>query len=355
MRLNEFTLSSIGMTDEEKEFTLHPLHRNKMQVASELQEDSKMSIPEIKTIPRSSRTEFAGSNAAKIDLEGFIKNRIQKIDMEDYEAKRKARLLPSSHMVFYKISDYMSIPKNSTCDFQGLMQVVVGGRKQDRHGYFIAEDQSRFLIVFNDFNSFFILSVSILIFFCQYLVIVQLFWDSSATMNDDEGESSPISLFAIILCIVYAAYIAASDFANFFPFELVGKSQYEFCRIVHKYVEDGKKPPLTFWVDALVRFIKVPVETSSLEEAYSRAETFWNVAVSVVCTLSFTSQNIFLAIVLGLTIKNANTTIEMIQNFVSLEIIVHVHETIPLIFGFIDLSPERFKKSWPSVSLFSLL
>lgn len=70
---------------------------------------------------------------------------------------------------------------------------------------------------------------------------------------------------------------------------------------------------------------------------------------AVVPTLFLVVNNIYLVITIGVIMGGSPDIITLVQNFVSVEILVHAPEMIAKIMRIRDRSPDRFNKSWREV------
>ena len=285
-----------------------------------------------------------------------ILHRIKVMEESNYEENEIKTFLRSSHMIAFKLSDYISLPRHFTFDISGLFSILFGSRMLDENKRYVKEDNSRFLLIFHDPYCVFYVSISILVFACQiatlyYILFYEFYGNRFEWCNSKKAKS----IFAIYLCIVYACYTATKDFTDYFPFELTGKPLDEYCFIVQKKVESGMYPPHTFWFENFLKFFRILCDSKSAKETNKRAKEFYDLFVTILAFSVIVFSNYLLLFTLSLQIAMATSTVDLLQNFISIEIIMHIHEVVPSIFRMKDLSPERFQKSWPLVILSLML
>jgi len=270
------------------------------------------------------------------------------MESSNYEEEFAKKTLKSSSKVLFKLSDYVSLPRKFACNFQGFLSLLLGSRRQDKDGKYLAGDHSRFLFIFHSPRAFFIVSLALTVLIAQYLTVAFIVMNSTVQFPpcDYNPENSQA---AVALCVIYAAYVATQDFNEHFPFELVGKNKEDYCRIINAKVRIGVIPSSTYWLETIMKFIKIPFESKSIQETNKRAKDFYELMTCIVCFSMMLSMNALLLSALALSIAYASTTVNQLQNFVAIEIVMHIDEVIPKIFRIEDISPERYSKSWPLV------
>ncbi len=262
-------------------------------------------------------------------------------------------LLPSSHHVLFKMSDYVSFPKNIS-----IMNQIFGRRMKSIDGYYLKGDDGRFLFIFHDFYSFTLISLSFLVLFAQYQLLNNLY-DRSGTGQCEESlyfNSDDPSWEVVFLCVVYAAGQATEDFFIVVPYEIMGINLESYCMYVNQQVQNRSRVQRTFWMEAVVNFLNRHSKSSEkIDEKLAGDEndlhiaTRFRVLADLIVAIIVSHANIvmvfFTVMVMGFQIAYSSGTIDMIQNFIAVEIVLHVNEVLPRMFWIKDLSPYRFRKS----------
>lgn len=87
-------------------------------------------------------------------FKAFIREQLKLIEGNDMEEKEQETYLKSTHMILYKLSDYVSLPNLKFFSFReifnSLGSIIFGSRLQDKNGFYLQESHSRFLFIFHD-------------------------------------------------------------------------------------------------------------------------------------------------------------------------------------------------------------
>lgn len=279
-------------------------------------------------------------DSSEDQLRSNISLRLAKID-----GLEEIPYIDSTHKILFKISDYASFPKRKLRSWDSFKTILIGSRRKDIHGNFHPEDQSRLLFIFHDLRSLYLLFFAGFLFAAQFLSLVFIFSDA---LNLAEECTDTISTYPLILCVLFAAAQATEDLYDVLPFELVGVSREEYCLNVSRANFKGQRASSTFWFDT----IKEVFSTVDLKSERGRQEKLQSIVdfgllcSAVVPTLFLVVNNIYLVITIGVIMGGSPDIITLVQNFVSVEILVHAPEMIAKIMRIRDRSPDRFNKSW---------
>ena len=180
---------------------------------------------------------------------------------------------------------------------------------------------------------------SMVIFIAQLISINSIFIEALQTdvMCEDQGSS-----YAILLCILYAAAAAVEDVFVCIPFEIVGLSKKEYCEIVTRNCEHGLSSRCVYWSKTILR-LWAP---GTPEEKFSHIYDFYELLSAIVPAVFLIGNNIYLVVTIGTIMAISGDTLTLVQNFISVELLVHVHEIIPRIVRLKDRSPHRLNKNW---------
>ena len=295
-------------------------------------------------------------------LRGMVRHKLKLLEAADTSMidDESGSLLPTSHHILFKISDYFSMPKHMNCST--IRNQIIGRRLKDKDGYYVKQDDGRFLFLFHDFKSFCLIGIAFLILFAQYRLLKNLY-DRSGNHQCDESlyfnTESP-SWEVVLLCVVYAAGAATEDFFVLVPYEIIGKDLESYCIYVHEQVKNRKRVKRQFWIQAIVNFLYRPSKSGSTEGSTanssdsnsdsdihiaSRFRVFVDLVVAIIVSFANLIMVVLTVLVMGYQIAYSSGTVDMIQNFIAVEIILHINEIIPKMFWIKDLSPYRFKKS----------
>ena len=290
-------------------------------------------------------------------LRTMIRYKLKQMEDEDESLidREADALLPDSHHILFKMSDYVSIPKKMNSST--IMSQIIGGRLIDKDGNYMKGDEGRFLLIFHDVYSFVLIFMALMILFAQYQLLQNLYKASGTHICDNDlyfNTSNP-SWEVVFLCVIYAAGQATEDFFVVVPYEIIGKNVESYCIYVHERVRKRLPVGRTFWFEAFRRFLtRKSSEGKDKDSIYegdvevhiaSRFRVLADLIVAVAVFFANVSMVILTVLVMGYQIAYSSGTVDMIQNFIAVEIILHVNEVIPRMFWIRDLSPYRFRKS----------
>ena len=126
----------------------------------------------------------------------------------------------------------------------------------------------------------------------------------------------------------------------------------EYCFNISRENYKGKRGSATFWFDTIKEvFSKADLLTEQgREEKLQSIVDFGLLCSAVVPTVFLIVNNMYLVVTIGVIMGTSTDIISLVQNFIAVEILVHVHEMLASIMKIKDRSPERFNKSWRDVS-----
>jgi hypothetical protein len=274
-------------------------------------------------------------------------------------------LIKSTHLIFFKIADYIDV------EFQ--------------------HTDKNFFLIFHNSECCFDFLLAILIFISELFVMVNLFDESKGNCKDDGSQPQNIWM-ACILCALYAANVGTIKFYQAFPYELVGtdpesvKTAYqEFNRQRRNTLEtmepsftsssincldnsslsdhptqslmknDASSSPIADIENTDTRFLSSnpmsglishilhPKPTVDKFVKYSKSAVSYLYIYSVATLLQL--NNLLLLLVIGGVLGTAQTFRELISSFISVELITNVHEIVPRALYLRDKSPTHFNKS----------
>ena len=290
-------------------------------------------------------------------LRTMIRHKLKELDdlEESMIETEDGELLPTSHHILFKLSDYVSLPRNMNSST--IFNQVFGRRMMDKEGFYLKGDDGRFLFIFHDLYSFILVSMAFLILMAQYELLFNLYNRSDSSICDETlyYNTSHPSWEVIFLCVVYAAGQATEDFFVIMPFEIMGINLESYCLHVHRRVQQGYKVKTSFWWRAVKHFFRQKEEEYPEDNANapdeedvhiaSRFRVLTDLIVAIAVSYTNSSMVFFTVVVMGFQIAYSSGTVDMIQNFIAVEIILHVNEVLPRMFWIKDLSPYRFRKS----------
>ena len=295
-------------------------------------------------------------------LKETIKHRIEQMDaggdeLEESEAKD---FLKSTHYILFKITDYMSIPsvRLSDCSCTGVVDLFVslmfGARQRDEKGRYDEKDQSRFLLLFHDPSCLYMVMCSLFVFTAQFLSINSILnscWSKILECSDDKDDdcspnrlchdSEGASNFSVLLCILYAASQSVDDLLICIPFEIVGVSKEEYCFWVHQKISHGERPRPTYWWKTIRNFLN-----PNPEQKLQDIKNFIELCFAVVPSFLLIISNLYLVMCIAFIMATSSTTLDLVQNFIAVEILVQAHTIIARLMRIRDRSPTRFTKHW---------
>jgi len=172
-----------------------------------------------RVVGRTGRTELGVPNTDEA-LVAAITARLARLDQKEKKDDDDDVYLTSTHHILFKLSDYMSLPRKVSCNISGVASILFGNRKCDEKGHFRSDDHSRFLVVFHNIASAYLVFCAVMIFLAQFLAVWTLL--KEAYLTNIESCTDSVSVYPILLCIMYSAAAALDDLLNILPFEIVG-------------------------------------------------------------------------------------------------------------------------------------
>ena len=308
---------------------------------------------------QSSNSQMSATNIlwnSDISYDRFVrlsKNMKEKIDAacKDWdEGDDESKFLDSSHLILYKWHDYMSIPQRHP-----FANILYGSREKDKEGRFIVEDNHcRFLFVFHDSQSLFVMGLSYLVVFGEISILVAIVLELLNQNCNSDIPKGTITLVPLILCTLYASSVASASFFRFTPFELTGQSLESYCAIADILVKLGKT-----WIPYHINFNlmfredlnRIAEADPSRREAINKAllESGLRDTSTFLLTIALQFANFLLLTTVAIVMGTSQDLLSLIQNFVSVEIVVHIHEFIPKALRLRDQSPHSFNSSFTAV------
>jgi hypothetical protein len=133
-------------------------------------------------------------------------------------------------------------------------------------------------------------------------------------------------------------------------------SREEYCFNVSRENMKGKRGQGTFWFDTIKEvFSSVDLKTErGRQEKLQSIIDFGLLCSAVVPTIFLVVNNFYLVIIIGTIMGGSPDILTLVQNFISVEILLHAPEMIAKIMKVRDRSPDRFNKSWREVFTYKL-
>ena len=163
-------------------------------------------------------------------------------------------------------------------------------------------------------------------------------YNNDELCHDDEGASN----FSVLLCILYAASQALEDLLICIPFEIVGVSREEYCFWVHQKISHGKRPRPTYWWKTISGVLR----TGNPYDKQQDIKNFIELCFAVIPSLLLILSNLYLVMCIAFIMATSSTTLDLVQNFIAVEILVQAHTMIAKLMRIRDRSPDRFSKHW---------
>jgi len=286
-----------------------------------------------------------------VRLSGTFKEKIDEACRDWNQDDDESTFLDSSHLILYKWHDYMSIPQR-----HAFANILYGARKKDKDGRFLEEDNHcRFLFVFHDAQSLFIMGLSYLVVFGEISILFAIVSELlDENCHNDAISKGTITLVPLVLCTLYAASVASEAFFRFTPFELTGQSLESYCAIADILVKLGKRY-IPYHINFTFMFRedlnRIAEADPSRREAIRKVliESSLRDSTTFILTIALQFANFLLLTTVAIVMGTSQTLLQLIQNFVSVEIVVHIHEFIPKALRLRDLSPQSFNSSFTAV------
>lgn len=276
-----------------------------------------------------------------------------------FQQKNKdPEVLSSTHLVFFKISDYIDFEPPSA---QGI--------------------RNRFLVVFKNVECFCDFAIATIILMSQIVVMGNIFHESKHDCVEN-GYLKNLWMGGI-LCSLYAASVSTEALLLALPYEIIGTTPEGAEQLIH-LVEESKRKKTDLFSDANSRLsdagddahntnpihhhdTQVVPEVQPAEEAKGTIslndvppDSYTEFDLRVVRQVSATAvsyvylwavavflqlSNVLLLLVVGSVMGSATSFTDLVSRFISVEIVIHVHEIVPRILKIRDKSPKRYNKS----------
>lgn len=363
----DLEMQDIPVGREVRNFVENPLNTaetGRAQTEDEQIRDSSVTVHHVIRNPSksSNNSSFLGPSVTDILGEGNVsydkflklsKNFKKKIDdacrdwVDDDDEKS---FLTSSHLILYKWHDYMSVPIRHP-----FANILWGARAKDNDGNYIEDDNNRFLFLFHDSHSFFIMGVAYIVIFGEISILIAIV---SRLFSDNCNHGLPkgtVTLVPLILCTLYASSVAAEAFFRFTPFELTGQSMESYCAIADILLATGKAT-----VPRHINFLKmfsadlnrIAIEQPERREQVNKilVEAALRDSSTFILSIALQFANILLLTTVAIVMGTSHDLLTLISNFISVEIVVHIHEFVPKALRLKDLSPQSFNSSYTAVS-----
>ena len=255
--------------------------------------------------------------------------------------------LKSSHMILYKWHDYMSVPLKHP-----FAKILCGKRLVDKDGN---DNQHRFMLVFHDLSSLFVMGLSYILLFGEISMLIAIVSQLVHQNCHHDEPKGTVTLVPLILCALYASSVASDRFFQFTPFELTGQSMESYCAIANILVANGHK-----YIPRHVNFYhmfgadlqRIAAENPSRREAVNKVllESTLRDSSTFILTIALQFANVLLLTTVAIVMGTSRHVLDLVQNFISVEIVVHIHEFIPKALRLVDQSPQSFNSSFTAVS-----
>lgn len=109
----------------------------------------------------------------------------------------------------------------------------------------------------------------------------------------------------------------------------------------------GKQGRFFYWSKTIGRLWK----SGTPEEKFKHLFDFYELLSAVGPSFFLLINNLQLVITIGIIMAISTDMLSLVQNFIAVEILVHVHEMIPPLMRLQDRSPHRFTKDVRQVLL----
>lgn len=258
---------------------------------------------------------------------------------EAVEKEKETMFLKSTHLILYKWQDYLSIPT----DLSG--NILFGIRKQREDGTF---DNNRVLFVFHDWDSLFTVALGYMVVLAELAI---LFAIVTELLSPCKSIGDSVSAIPVALCTMYAASVASDNAMRFFPFEMTCQDPANYCALVEARLVQKLKPiPFAFETTGIFEKDLDELVKSNPEEAkviqIGVAQDKFQSLVTWCMTCALQLSNLLLLTTVAIVMGTSDSILSLIQNFVSVEIVVHIHEFIPRALRLKDHSPDKFNCSY---------
>lgn len=262
--------------------------------------------------------------------------------------KNENKFLESSHLILFKWKDYFNIPKKFDSNF------IYGKQRKLENGEYDPLDNSRTLFGFRDIDSFFVVALAYIVLFAELAILMGVVYDLVGEGCDGKQSAQVISL-TIELCTFYAASVASHSYFRFCPFETTGQTPAGYCVLAEAALLRGEKKVPSYFNNIVIfgkdieqllsNKEKIDRETKSLLLRFT-AETILNDLFIFGTAVALQLCNFLLLTTVAMVMATSPDLLTLIQNFVSVEIVVHIHEFIPTALRIEDRSPDKFNVSY---------
>jgi hypothetical protein len=267
---------------------------------------------------------------------------------------RRDIVLKSTHLIFFKIRDYV--------DFSPMSEM---------HFRF-----KRFLFIFKNVEAFFDFSLASVILISQIVILANIFEESKQACGTKEPARN--LWMGAILCSLYAASVATELFLQALPYEIIGTTPEKAQKLIEwinmkqqvdiennngmNAINNNNNDAANNWeydgidIDIitspsllLTYYDSSQININNIKNLSNKAYVYATTATSYLYLVVISSllqlSNILLLLVIGLMLGNSLTFTDLITKFISIEIVIHIHEIIPQVLKIRDKSPHSFNKS----------
>ena len=110
----------------------------------------------------------------------------------------------------------------------------------------------------------------------------------------------------------------------------------------------GKHGRMLYWSKTIYRLF---LHVATPEEKFQHIFDFYELISAVGPAIFLIINNVLLVLTVGVIMAISTDMLSLVQNFIAVEILVHVHEMIPPLMRLQDRSPHRFNKNWREVNV----
>lgn len=258
------------------------------------------------------------------------------------EHYKEIELLKSSHMVLLKLDGYMSMKIPSD------VPILFGGKERDIHGKFKDDGKDgRFLLFFYDMKACFVVALSLVVLFGELSIISAIVQDLIEENCGVDANGPNTSGYALLLCSMYAAHVANERFGGILPIEIHELSFPALVALRKMRDEDLKKGLDNNKAHSTYYKMKFnedeQKEIAELVKPNDVTFSNGNIVYFMLCFLEII--NFYLLYSVSLLMATSGSTLSLIQNFISVEIVIQFHEIVPLAFNIVDPFPSRYNVS----------
>ncbi len=273
--------------------------------------------------------------------------------MLDLYSTKPKPVYSSIYQVFFKLKYYIAfnIPPNNPW-------LLLFGNSKDH------VDQ-RFLLFFYDYESFFTVTLAVLVMFAHISFLYSIIKEVSKNCI---ANSTADLYFAVLLCTFYAANVATDSFMSYLPFEVFGLTRKELVEYWSSKIElaggdrpaESRSSTSSFANSMLLQRLGRDIPLSRLtDENFKHLSLQGKIGVNVEIFKSSVStgfiwgvigtillSNIALLVSVGIILGTNDTYVGVVQNFIAVEIVTYVHELVPKALQIFDVDPDYCSSSW---------